>query len=155
MQYVTCTKKGFIASYAVMQKTCFPGTFWYRAKMKVNLCWQLHCLSMQINRLDYLINFSYKNWIKWLNTRMIMKWQKNLFYTVRSLFQSRSFNIESNCIPFKERMFFYRFNNFNLIIIRLALNLLKLAHRTALIGNTCNKHWHARFSHLYWHYTTD
>ena len=39
MQYDhTCTKKFFIASYTVMQKTCFPGTFWYREKMKVNLC---------------------------------------------------------------------------------------------------------------------
>ena len=138
-----------------MQKTCFPGTFWYRAKMKVKLLTIAGTLRSHVNKSSALFNFLYTNWkIKWHNTRMIMKWQKKLFYTVGSIFHSRSFNIVK-LQPYQSKNVSIVLNYFNCITIPLALNLWKLSHWTALMRNTCNKHWHASFSHLYWHYTTD
>ena len=63
---------------------------------------------------------------------------ENLSYTVRSKFKGCSFNIDK-LQSYQRKNVLIVLNNYNLIIIRLALTLLELVHPTALIGNTCNK----------------
>jgi len=154
MQYDSCTKNVLLRHRHA--KNVFPGDFLIpRENESETLLTITGTLRSHVNKSSALFNFLYTNWkIKWHNTRMIMKWQKKLFYTVGSIFHSRSFNIVK-LQPYQSKNVSIVLNYLNCITIPLALNLWKLSHWTALMRNTCNKHWLASFSHLYWHYTTD
>ena len=151
MQYDSYVQKSVLLRHT-HAKNVFPGDFLIpRENESETLLTITGTLRSHVNKSSALFNFLYTNWkIKWHNTRMIMKWQKKLFYTVGSIFHSRSFNIVK-LQPYQSKNVSIVLNYFNCITIPLALNLWKLSHWTALMRNTCNKHWHASFSHLYWH----